>query len=252
MCRTRRVIVSKGILFVVLLILSIVCVFAISCMPQDQIKTEAFNSLVPIYEAGIKGIDPEITSINQQLYDAQVTILKLEQVAAPALKWVNYRKTVEYNTGSVWNVRVLDEGLTRLKNDRYQIKTLDFQAIQVRGTEWEFSATIRVLDLATGATYDLDAIASELKSLKSSLEKQRQEKLAKRALAIATIKNTVGYVDSWKVESITKNAYRIKGMGLGWAERLTEGQWTYHKDKKSMVPADKPSMALESVLSANL
>lgn len=243
---------NRRILAVVLIMLTLVFALSVGCVPQNQIKTGAFNSLVQMNEAGIKGIDSEIVRIDQSIYDAKVRLLKLEQVAKPALKWVEYQKTKEYQTGSVWNVRIAEEGLAKLRNDRYRITTLELEALRTSGNGWQFSSTVKVTDVTTNETSDLGAVSAELKSLIASLEKQRQAKLASRASSISTMKSIVAYVDNWKVEKSNQNTYQLSGPGLGWAERITEGRWTYQVDSKEMVPVDNQGTALKNILSATL
>lgn len=243
---------NRRILAVVLIMLTVVFALSVRCVPQDQIKTGAFNALIEMANAGIKGVDADIVRIDQRLYDTEEKLLKIEQVAKSALKWVEYQKTKEYQAGSAWNVRVTEEGVAGLKNDRYQIKTLEFEAIQISGNEWQFSSKIRITDVATNETSDLEAVTTELKNLISSLETQRQAKLASRALCISTIKSIGGYVDDWRVERNNQGTYNLSGSGLGWAEGIAEGQWTYQVDSKEMLPVDNQGTALKSVLSATL
>ncbi|MCJ7654749.1 MAG: hypothetical protein MUO97_05520 [Dehalococcoidia bacterium] len=244
---------KKSIPFIITFVVFVVILFLpVSCAShKDIIRSEAVGVLTLLNVKGITKVDDDIAKIDQRLYDTEEKIAKLEQVLAPALKWVEYQKTLNYEGRYGWNKHVTQEGLDKLKNDQYQIVTLESVAtLDSSGTGWKFSSNIRVKDLKTLETYNPDVINNELKQLKDNLNQRMQEKLDTRALSLATLKSVLGSAKDWEIQKINDNTYRLSGPGLGWAEKLTTGQWIYQRDKKEMAPASESSIALEDILSA--
>ena len=244
---------KKWIPFIITFVVFIVILFVpVSCAsPKNIIRSEATGVLTKLNVNGIAKVDDDIAKIDQRLYDTEGKIAKLEQVLAPALKWVEYQKTLNYEKGYGWKKQVSQEGLDKLKNDQYQIVTLESVAnLDSSGTGWQFSSDIRVMDLKTNEIYKVDVIKNELKQLKDSLNQQMQEKLDSRALSLSTLKSVLVSAKDWEIQETNDNTYSLSGPGLGWAEKLTTGQWIYQRDKKEMTPANDPSIALGNILSA--
>jgi hypothetical protein len=112
---------KKWISIFAFVLLIMVMIPLAGCTSRD-IAMEVAQSLIQINKGGVEDIDSELTNIDQQLYDTQVHLLKLEQVLNPALEWVDYQKTVS-KPGN-WNISVPQSELVQFQNDQYQVMTL--------------------------------------------------------------------------------------------------------------------------------
>lgn len=243
-------VVKKGhILRIVssLLLAIILLSFLIHCTSASDIRREVTNSLIAINKAGISNADTELGKLDEQRYGAEVKLLKLEQVVSPALKWLQSQKTREFRTGT-WTVRVTPEGLAQLKNDQYRVTELEFYIYRADSPSQEISTTLKVADVTTNTIFPWEELQDNLKSARASYQEQWQTKLKQRELALSTLKSLIAYQRDWKVKSTNQTTYAISGTGLGWADKLTSGTWTYYRGKQELVPADEPGTALKKVL----
>lgn len=223
--------------------------FLIHCTPVSDIRLEVMNTFIAMHKTGIANIDSELDKIDEQRYSTEVNLLKLEQVVSPALQWLEFQKTRDFRAGD-WRVSVTPEGLAQLKNDQYGVTKIEFYISQAGSPAADISSTLKVTDLSTGMIYNWEEIKNTLESTKSSLEQQWQEKLKYRELSTSTLNNVMENWRNWKVKRINQSVYEITGTGLGWADKLVVGAWTYYLDKKELIPADEPSRALQRVLLA--
>lgn len=115
-----------------------------------------------------------------------------------------------------------------------------------------FESTIRVKDLAANKNSFVEAIENNLKDQKEVLERNRQAKLGRRDFFVSTFKSVNERVNDWIIQRVDENTYYITGSSLGWTDKLTDGQWIYHRDKKELTPFDSRSIALRNILTANL
>lgn len=231
-----------------LLLAIILLSFLIHCTSASDIRRESTNSLRAINQTGISNADTELVKLDEQRYGADVKLLKLEQVVTPALQWLQSQKAREFRTGT-WTVKVTPEGLARLKNDQYRITELEFYIYRADSPSQEITTTLKVADVATNITYSVEEIQDNLKSARSSYQERWQAKLKDRELSVSTLKSLTTYQREWKVNTVSQTTFTVSGMGLGWADKLTAGTWTYYRGKQELVPADEPAAALKRVLS---
>jgi hypothetical protein len=232
-------------------VITILLVFIIRCTPPGDIRYEAMNAFIPLYETGIDQIDVELNNIDEQRYSMEVSLLKLEQVVTPALEWLEFQETQNFKTGN-WLVNITPEGLARLKNDQYSAIKVEFFINDVGTPYQDISSTIMVTDLTKGTTNNWEDVKFNLEYTKSSREKQWRETLKYRELSTTTINNLVKNWQNWEVRNINQTIYEINGIGLGWDDRLVVGSWTYNQDNKELIPLDEPGRALRKVLIPDL
>lgn len=235
---------------ILLIIPAVVLSLSVGCTPKEEISVEVVDCLMRMNIAALDEIDSELEKINQQLYEVELKLLKLEQVVTPALVWTEYQagKEMQQGTTSSWSIRVPSEELAEFKNDQYQVTTLQLTALEVGTPDQQFSSVIKVTDLTTKTTCDWEAVASELELRKSTLERRMQAKLEKRQLSTSTFLEVISYWEDWEIEEISSNTYSVNGPGLGWAEELTTGKWTYYRDSGEIIPADSQCVALHKIL----
>ncbi|HEX75182.1 MAG TPA: FHA domain-containing protein [Dehalococcoidia bacterium] len=219
---------------------------------KEDIKVEVGECLMEMNTAAIDDIDLELDEIGQQARETEEKLLKLEQVVTPALEWVDYQKanTDQYLKNSSWIIRVPSGELDQLKNDQYQVTTLEFSVSQVKTPQEQSSAVIKVTDLTTKTVYDWEALDSELEDRKAKLEQRAQARGEKGELAISTFLEVMDCWEDWEVKNTGSNIYSVSGYGLGWADGLTKGRWTYYRDTGEIIPRDSHSEALKKVLVA--
>lgn len=221
------------------------------CVPKKAITEEFVGCLVQTNAGTINRVDSELQIIDQNLYTTEERLLQLEQVVAPALQWVESQKVKlldEHKYGS-WHSQVTPESLAKFKNEQYEITALELSVHAIGTPNQEFDTVIKVIDLSTKMQSDWDAVESELKWQKSTLEKSRQAKLEEGRLSTSTLKSVIEHLGDWEVSEINGTTYSISGPGLGMAGDLTAGKWTYYRTSKEIMPSDFQSSALQEVLS---
>ena len=219
------------------------------CTSRD-IAMEVAQSLIQINKGGVENIDSELTNIDQQLYDTQVHLLKLEQVLSLALEWVDYQK--EVSKPGNWNISVPQSGLVPLQNDQYQVTTLRAIIARDNTTVTQSFYTIKVRDLATMQIDDGDTLHDQLTDSQDLLEQNRKAMVDARDLSVSTMNNVLKYANDWRVKRVGGTTYSVSGPGLGWSEQLTSGAWMYDRDKGTLVPDDKQADNLNAIILGKL
>ena len=231
-------------------VLLIMVVMPLTGCTSRDIAMEVAQSLIQINKGGVENIDSELTNIDQQLYDTQVHLLKLEQVLSLALEWVDYQK--EVSKPGNWNISVPQSGLVPLQNDQYQVTTLRAIIARDNTTVTQSFYTIKVRDLATMQIDDGDTLHGQLTDSQNLLEQNRKAMVDARDLSVSTMNNVLKYVNDWKVKRVSGTTYSVSGPGLGWSEQLTSGAWKYDRDKGTLVADDKQADNLNTIIIGKL
>jgi pSer/pThr/pTyr-binding forkhead associated (FHA) protein len=242
-----------GVIVLLVIVLAGVLLAVLLPGATEEINVEVVDSLMQMNTAAIDGVGLEIDEIGRQVREIEDDLLKLEQVATPAEEWVEHQesKVTEYNKGTSWNMRVAQDGLDRLKNDRYQVTKLEYSVSHANTPQEKTSSVIEVTDLNTGSKYDLETITNTLEERKAKLAQQARMRGEKGELAIATFKEVMEGWEGWEIEKTSsKSTYIVSGHGLGWDDGLTVGSWTYYRETGEIVPRDNKSEALKDVLLA--
>ena len=234
----------------ILLISVVLLVMVNGCKSSESIDIteEIVDSFTQIIDETIEMTETDLERIDKDLWETEVKLLKLERVVSPAMEWAEDEKAKifeEHMTGS-WIRRVDKEWLSNnLKNDCYEVSLLELSILEVGSPKQLISLEIQVTDATTKEKRDWEAVESELKTRKASLEKKRQAVLASGKLSISTFKNVIEHLEEWEIKEINKTIYSVSGPGLGIP---STGVWTYYQETAEIIPADKESMALKKVL----
>ena len=273
---------QAGHLILVAVAVVFVAVMLMSCQKsmtdeKGDIAAEVVERLMQINTEALDKLHLELDEIDQQLYATEEKLVKLEEVVTPALEWgeyaVEYEKALaeegysgrvwgdfqrtvaeqEYPgfSGSSWRTEVPPEAFVHLRNNLYWVTTIELLVEGYGDPNLKFSTVIKVTDLTLGTPTERDweAIHRELEAQKSTLEQQWQSGLEKGNLSTQTFLGVIDYWEDWEIKHVDETTYGITGPGLGWAEELTTGEWTYHRDSGEIIPADSQSTALEEILS---
>ncbi len=235
-----------GIITLAVIIALSVTLVCSATVAKADIIAEFIESLKQISEAATGQIEAEVDSIDQELFNTDEKLLKLEQVITPALEWVERQKDKARTQGASFVSQVNAEGLDKLKNDQYQVTTLEGKG----NTSGQFTPIIRVTDLTTNTTRDWEKFDSELKFLRSTLKEQRQERLAAGILSAQTLLEIINYWEDWDIKKLNETTYSISGPHLGLADGPAKGKWTYYKHTGESKPTDNESAALKKLLAA--
>ena len=240
---------KKWISIVIFVLLTTGVIPATSCTSR-VIAVEAAQSVMQMNKAAVENVDSEIARTDRQLYDTEEKLLKLDQVLTSAFDWVDYQKSV--SRPGKWHVKVLDSGLKQLQNDRYGITSLEADITRDSLSVTDCSYVIKVQDFMTTQIDDWNTLKDSLTNSKTTLEQNRQAMADARELSIATVNNMLKYVNDWKIKKVSGATYNVSGPGLGWSETLTDGSWTYDRDKGTLVPNNKPADALNTIILVKL
>jgi len=220
--------------------------------PNKQLINDIFQDLEQIAIAGIADIDIKLEGIYQHLYETEERIIKLEQVVRPAMDWVESQKTLEHGPGK-WLISVKSEDLAKLSNDQYLVTKAELYVENSGTANQKFSSDIKVLDRKAGALDDGQFFVSALQELRRSLQQQADEELKARAQLVSTIDSIfAGGSSQWKVQRAFDRTYIIDAPNLGWADKITNGEWNYDLDNKRLSPFDSNGAALKNLLSGSL
>ncbi len=229
------------------LVLLIICPL-VGCASEEygSINIDAASSLLAVADDGLAELHADIDKIDQQIYDVQLKLHKLDQVAAPALKWVETQKVnaLKYK----WSPRKLEvtKDLEKLKNDQYEVVKLHF-AVRVMGSQ--YPSVIMIWDVDTGKQSLYEDLHGELKEQLSALMQIRENKLQTGGRAVSAARSIVDQYQSWTATKIDSIRFKISGPGLGREQGgIVKGEWTYYTDSGEIVPISKPSAALQRIL----
>jgi hypothetical protein len=220
------------------------------CVSKRAITEEFVGCLVQTNDVTINKVDSELQTIDQNLYNTEEKILKLEQVVEPAQQWIESQKVKlveEYKNGSCHS-RVTPESLAQFKNDQYEITALELLGYEIGTPDQKFDTIIKVTDLSTKMQSDWQMVESELQWRRSTLEKSRLDKLEDGRLSASTLLSVIDHTGDWEISEIDGIAYSISGPGLGMDGELSTGKWTYYRTSKEIRPADTQSLALKKIL----
>jgi hypothetical protein len=235
----------------ILLILLILLSISTGCASRKAITEEFIDCFIQMNAGAVDNVAKNLEIIDQNLYTTEEKLLKLQQVVVPSLEWIENQKVElleKFKYGSLHS-HVTQEGLAKFKNDQYEITTLEVTVYEIGTPNQNFRTMLKVTDLATKANGDWETFESELKWRKSTLEKQRQEKLEDAQLSTSTLLSMLEHSGDWEIRKVNSTTYSISGFGLGAAGELTSGEWLYYRDSKTVVPADTQSLALQKILS---
>jgi hypothetical protein len=236
---------KKWISIFIFVLLTAIVVPLAGCTSR-AVASEAAQSLIQMNKAAIGNIDSEITTLDQQLYDTQEQLLKLEQVLDPALKWVDYQKSL--SRPGKWDIKVTQGGLDQLKNDRYQVTALEVIITRDSTKVTDSSYTLKVQEFPTMQINDAITLQTHLTDSQNLLEQNRQAMVAARGLSVSTVNNILKYVNDWKIKKVSGATYAVSGPALGWSGQLTTGAWEYNRDTGTLVPSDNQSDALNNII----
>jgi hypothetical protein len=235
---------------IVVFVLVIMAVLPAAGCTSRAIAAEVAQSVMQMNKGAIENIDSEIAKNDKQLYDTEEDMLKLGQVLTAAFDWIDYQKSV--SKPGKWHIKVLDNGLKQLQNDRYSITSLETDITKDSLSVTDYSYVIKVQDSMTTQIDDWNISKDRLTDSKTALEQNRQAMVDARALSISTINNILKYVNDWKIKKVDDATYSVSGPGLGWSETLTDGSWTYNRDTGTLVPNDKPAEDLNTIILVKL
>lgn len=87
----------KSRILLTLFFITVVALSSLSCVPQVDIRGEAFVALEQMYNSGLKRMDAEIAQFDQELLDIDDRVTKLEQIIPQAEKWIEEKKSGDYD-----------------------------------------------------------------------------------------------------------------------------------------------------------
>jgi hypothetical protein len=214
---------------------------------EASIKSKVAKNLTDMTAAAVTDWNREIGRLDTELAAAQQKLIKVEQVAEPALKWVGQMKADAQMY--LWNARILEvtDELNTMKNDQYKVAKLQFTA-EMLSAGMRYSSVIMIDDLISGKTTVYEELRDTLKSQVVTLSQQKEAKSKIRDMAQSTVANLPGQAVNWKVQKINSITYTISGPGLGMETGPAVGLWTYSTDTDKLTPTDTAAFALQKVL----
>jgi hypothetical protein len=240
---------KKWISVIIFILLIFPLIIATGCSSR-AVASEAAQSLILMNQTAVENIDSQIATLDQQLYEAQAQMQKLEQVLDPAFEWIDYQKSIP--RAGKWDVKVLQSGLDQFQNDQYQITALEVVVTRDSTQVTDSSYTIKVREFPSTQITDGDYLRAHLNDIQNMLEQNRQTMVDARTLSGSTMSNILKYVNDWKIKKVSDASYSVSGPGLGWSGQLTTGAWQYNRDNGTMVPDDSQAEALNNIILVKL
>ena len=221
------------------------------CLVPKSVLIEGFvDCLVQMNTKALEEMEPSLELVDRNLYTTEQKLLKLEQVVNPALEWIEYQKAELLNTyqyGS-WYRRVTAEGLARLKNEQYEVITLEVSVYHIGTPQQELRPVLQIFDVEAQAPCEWEMTKSELMCRKAALEQEREATLDAARRLTSTLSDVIRHSDGWKIKRVSDDTYSISGYGLGIADELTEGSWIYYQTSRQALPTDARSEALRKII----
>jgi len=225
--------------------LTLITALAAGCTSR-AVAAEAAQSMIELSKQGVARIDSDTATLDEQLYDTQVDIQKLQQVLNPALEWIDYQKTI--SRPGKWDITVRESGLEQFQNDVFGITQLEVVITRDSLQVVDYTPTIKVIDFRTSQTDNATELLNSLTASKDTLEQNRGNLVTARDLSVATVNNLLKYVNDWKIKKVSGANYNISGPALGWSGQLTSGTWEFNREDGMLLPKDKPAEDLNAVI----
>jgi uncharacterized protein YlxW (UPF0749 family) len=249
----RLVALVLGVMVLLGAMLLTACASSSSSEVEEEVRAKVVSNLTAIRDntsqelgAEINRLDQEITSLNGQMD-------RLNQVVAPALEWLQVQKEDAERMG-YGGKRTLEAAgyleLDKFKNDQFRVVKLQFTSELLSGST-KYTSVILVEDFLTGTVTPLEDLTKEIQEKISALTLQRNASKKAADLAAVTADGVLSQYQNWRVIKVNITTYNVSGPGLGMAQGLTTGVWTYYLEPENLVPSDAASEALLKVLKGN-
>jgi len=237
-----------------LIVVLIVCALTVlpACAPAEppvDINAVFYSTLDTTAKATLEKINAQVASLDAQLTDIETKFNKLEQLAEPALEWIEETKAraKSEHWGGIRTARVPEADLEQLQNDQYHIVKLDLRVGMDAG-DYLFESTIMVENVMTREIKPYEELRDDFQIQIDDLERKRQ--------VLMQTWDTVNYAGNdierqrptWEVVEINGTTYVISGEGLGWHNGLIRGKWLYHTNSGTAEPSDVAAQALQRLL----
>ena len=262
----------KTTLFIISISIFLVFGLSVSCTTnkeadtKKEISQEMVHYLVKINERAIANMDLESYGAAEELDSVLLNLDKLREVTLPALAWMERQREdlPQRKQEGSWRTVVTEEGLSKFKNDQYQISHLEFQLHNIGEDDQSLGYVMKVTDLTTNKENHFETVYKDLEERKVDLENRLESIEEKQLLSSWTLHSVIRLWQDWEIEQIDDVTFVISGLGLGIAgdglsipspesdEKLVTGKWTYQMNTREAVPNDKQSAALKNILSGEL
>ncbi len=215
--------------------------------PELLIQGKAASKLTAMAADAINAWDREIAAVDADLTRAEIKLGKLNQVAAPALKWVDLMKAKGQQ--EQWNARILEvtADLNKLKNDQFRVAKLQLN-VELLSAGLRYTSVIQIDELATGQVTAYEELRDNLQRQVTALSEKRGALAKARNTARSTAMNVFAQYKNWKVQKVSSITYNVSGQGLGMETALTTGRWEYNSDKDQLTSLDNAAVTLRKVL----
>jgi len=215
--------------------------------PELLIQGKVATRLTAMAADAINAWDKEIAAIDAELTKAEIKLGKVNQVAAPALKWVDLMKAKGQQ--EQWNSRILEvtSDLNKLKNDQFKVAKLQLN-VELLSAGLRYTPVIQIDELATGQITEYEELRNTLQRQVTTLTQQREAIAKARNTARSTAMNVFAQYKNWKVQRVNSITYAVSGQGLGMETALTTGRWEYSTDADQLTALDNAAIALRKVL----
>jgi hypothetical protein len=242
---SRKAVVST--VLVAVLILAVILGGCQSGSAALLIQGKVAQKLGTMAKDAINGWDREIARIDGELMQAKTKLGKLNQLAGPALKWVDYIKAQAQQ--EQWNGRIVavTSDLNKFKNDQFSVAKLELK-VEMLTAGMRYTSTIHIDDLKTGQVTPCEELLNTLQNQVTTLTQQREARAKTRNTARSTAITVFDLYPKWKVQKVNSITYNVSGQGLGMETAITMGTWTYSTDTEQLDPSGAAATNLRKVL----
>jgi hypothetical protein len=241
----RMISIALGITLVLLLNIFPGC---ITVAPAEDIGGALTTALAAMTKSTLESYNGQVAQLDAQLAEAQTKLNKLEEVAKPALEWIELTKARATSEG--WGgTRTVQVGrdLNLLQNDQYRIAKLEL-VVSLISAGHKFEPTILIDDLKTAQVTPYEDLRDSFQKQIDTLKKQRQTILQSWDVVKAAGSGAVEQSANWKITKVDSVTYQVSGEGLGWSNGLVRGDWLYNTSTGSPAPSGTAAQALQKVL----
>ncbi len=246
----RLLALVTGLVLLVGIMLLTGCASTSTSEVVEEVRAKVVNSLTVIRDTTSNELGAEISRIDQEISALNSQLNKLNQVAAPALDWVQIQRADAERAG-YGGKRTVEAGgyleSDQFKNDQFRVVKLQFTSELLSGST-KYTSVIQVEDLITGDVRPLEELRTELEGKISAQTLQRNARKKTYDLAATTADGVLSQSQNWQLIKVNVTTYNVSGQGLGMAQGLTTGVWTYYLEPEGLVPSDAASSALLKVL----
>jgi hypothetical protein len=219
---------------------------------------EVLAYLTEMSSNAIQEISLQVTDLDNKIAEMEEKEAKLAEIKAMIDETIAYldkemASTTVPNNQYYYYV-MPEEYLASYQNDCYELVKFERQYHYSQDFQdnvlWNTFQDTIIMDKASEVKDTPEVFEERLAVEKSPYVRDKTAKLEAAEKASAVLNDMLQYADSWEITDEGNEVCSISGIGLGYTDQITTGNWLYYLGPKTMEPMSPDSIRLKDVLTA--